>query len=314
MISLPSFRQSLLLVSFCVVVSADLWNITTDPLPPLQPQECGYQTYNSQIYTNSSGDIVLNVQLPGYIFSSYAYQFQQATATGDNAGVPIYQLAFTNYTSQMGLLVEYNSQECLESGVEGGSAFPGYAYYQNMIVDLYDQGIPIDFEYVTEPVYGLCLKYSAEVPWNNPALPRNITYTTVFQNSTGYLITYSLVGTEYCCYDTKNLYCPNAGLCTDGSSPGLTYAATNQSISGYQLFTKDSWPPGFFSQYCPFSSVSPDSSSCTTTDDQVMENYKISTIVFATLFGVLLFVLIGITFIYPFMQKRMRKDDTVSLV
>ena len=260
----------ILIILFLVQVEGELWNITTDPLPPLQPAECGYESFNSQVYHDTEGNIVLDIQVSGYSFSSLSNQFIQAVTTGSNFGIPVYQLAFTNYTSQQGLLVAYNTQTCSYGEVEGNSPFPGYNYYQNEILSLYYSGIPIQFEYIEEPVYGLCLKYSAPVPWNNPDLPRNITYTVIFQNSTGYLISYSLIGTEYCCFGT-NLYCPNSGNCSDGTIPQLTFAQTNQTLYGYQIFNASSWPTGFFSEDCPFSVV-PDCSN--DDDDSATEDLK----------------------------------------
>lgn len=44
----------------------------------------------------------------------------------------------------------------------------------------------------------------------DPSLPRDLTYTLTFQNSTGYLLIYALAGTEYCC-PGADIYCPNEG-------------------------------------------------------------------------------------------------------
>ncbi len=75
----------------------------------------------------------------------------------------------------------------------------------------------------------------------------------------GYLLIYSLIGTEYCCPGI-NLYCPNSGNCDDGSVPLLTQANTTQYYSAYQIYTNTSWADGFFGAYCPFTTTTTTSS------------------------------------------------------
>lgn len=288
------------------LVMGSIWNPSTDPLPPLQPAECGYEVLDKQLYHNSTGGIVLQLEVGGYSFSSYSKQFIQSTATGSNFGLPVMQLAFTNYTSQTGLLVSYNTQTCTTGAVEGNSPFPGYNFYQEEIMQLYNSGIQISFEYVEKPVYGVCLQYSAIVPWFNPSLPRDLVYTLVFQNSTGYLVEYSLVGTEYCCFGT-NFYCPNSGNCSDGSVPQLTYASTNQTQYNYAIFTEESWSQGFFSQDCPFTTSQ---SSCNNEDDDSEKQAYLSSLIAVTvMLGLLLIALVWVFIILPKFFKEKPEDQ-----
>lgn len=97
--------------NFLFLVTGALWNATTDPLPPLQPPECGYNTFTYGISKDSQGNIVADYEVNGYYFSSLAYQFIETTATGSNYGVPVFQLSFTNYT--------YSTQSCSYQEVEG---------------------------------------------------------------------------------------------------------------------------------------------------------------------------------------------------
>lgn len=241
-------------------VTAKLWNPATDPLPPLQPKEMGVQTYNIQYYTLvNTGEVVLDIRVAGYEFFSYLQKLVVAQVSGQSQGnppTPLMQYSYNNYNDPDAygslMLAYYDTQTCFYGNVEGGSSYPGYDYYQSTLLGLYYSNIPVQFEYVTLPDYGLCLRYSALMPWSNPALPRALTYTVTFQNSTGYLIEYDLTGTEYCC-PGANFGCPNSGLCPDGSAPVLTLANTNQTLYGYQIFQSNSWPSGFFSNACPFS-------------------------------------------------------------
>jgi hypothetical protein len=270
------------------LVQGKQWNITTDPLPPLQPKECGYETYNNQVYYDVNGKVVLSLQVAGFTFMSYLNQVSQSQAAGNNFGIPIMQFAYSNFTAGTTFLAGYNAQNCTEGEVEGYEPYPGYDYYQSELVALYELGVPIEFVVVILPEYGLCLRYSAVLPWDNPSLPRYLTYTLTFQNSTGYLIEYDLIGTEYCCYDTITLYCPNKGLCYDGSTPQLTYAQTNQSLSNYQIYNESKWSPGFFGNYCPFSS-STSTVTVTSGDDdnsnQVITSYMIALSVITIVLG-----------------------------
>lgn len=52
-----------------------VWNITTDPMPPLQPKEMGCDTQNYQhYYLIPSGEVILDLNVPGYQFNSYSQQ------------------------------------------------------------------------------------------------------------------------------------------------------------------------------------------------------------------------------------------------
>ena len=260
-----------------------VWNPATDPIPPLQPKEVGMQLYNAgSYYIAESGAILSNLQISGYQFESYANQVVVALANGQNVSsppVPFMQYSWNNFTSGANLLAEYTSQTCTTGEVEGGAPYPGYDFYTEYIFSLYYSNITVYYQNITRPGYGSCLQYSAYAPWDNPALPRNLIYTLVYQESTGYMIEYSLNGTEYCCLNGD---CPNSGNCADGSVPLLTVANTNQTMFGYQIFTEDSWPAGFFDPYCPFDQTNSDSNS---NNDH---HFKMGE-AFALLFGLLFF-------------------------
>lgn len=243
-------------------IHGKLWNLS-DPLPPLQPKEVGLQTLNRQdYYIVGNGKKLFDITVSGYQFESYENQIVIAYATGQNSNTnptsPLMQYAYNNYLTKQNMLASYTTQTCTYGSVEGYSPYPGYDFYTSYILYLYSQNAPITFDYITLPEYGTCLKYTAPVPWNNNQLPRNMTYTLIYQQSTGYLIEYNLIGTEYCCLEG---YCPNEGLCNDGSEPFLTYAMTNQTLYGYQIFNSTSWPQNFFQPYCPFPSTTSLSSS-----------------------------------------------------
>ena len=290
----------LVLVSMMLFnTQAKTWNPATDPYPPVQPMEVGMQTYNTQLYyLVNSGDVLFNLKISGYQFESYANQVIVALATGENAYInpaaPLMQYSWNNFTSGQNLLAQYNTQTCLYGDVEGGSSYPGYNFYTSYIGYLYSINVTITFEYITLPEYGTCLKYTAPVPWNNPALPRDMVYTLIFQNSTGYLLQYNLVGTEYCC---ANAFCPNEGLCSDGSQPQLTYAMTNQTLYGYQVFSEASWPAGFFDPYCPFPQAS--------TNDNNSNSHLKTGEAFAILLGLLFFGAAAVSVVMMFRMQDM---------
>lgn len=278
-------------VYFNVILAAQLWNPATDPLPPVQPAEMSATLYNSDLYTLvESGEVVSRTDVFGYQFNSFSKEMQMTVASGSNEGLPVLQIAYNNYANpsadNSSLLAQYNTQTCSNGPIEGESPYPGYNYYQEYLQLLYSSGIPIYFEYVILPEYGLSLRYSAELPWNNPALPRNLTYTLTFQNSTGYLLTYDLYGTEYCC-PGANLYCPNSGNCSDGTIPQLTYAITNQTYYDYLLYEASDWPAGFFGAYCPFTESVPTATPTSTVSNSNngMSNQDIIVIVLAALLG-----------------------------
>lgn len=236
--------------------AATLWNVTTGPMPPLQPKELGVELLNIQTYTLvSNNELILDLNVPGYQFNSYSQQCQMATTGGELNGVPQVQLSYGNYkdpsSDTASMLAHYNDQTCTYSQIEGESPYPGYDYYQTMLLSLYYSGIPVYFDYVTLPEYGLCLQYTATPPWDSDDEPRDLTYTLTFQNSTGYMLIYALIGTEYCC-PGLNLYCPNSGPCEDGTMPVLTQANTTAYYGPYQIYSADSWSKGFFGAYCPF--------------------------------------------------------------
>lgn len=271
--------------------ASTLWNVTTGPMAPLQPKELGFELLNYQFYTLvSTGEVILDLKVPGYQFSSYSQQCQSATTGGELNGIPQIQLSYGNYkdpsSSTASMLAHYNDQTCTYSQIEGESPYPGYDYYQNLLLSLYYSGIPVYFDYVDLPDYGLCLQYTATPPWISDDEPRSLTYTLTFQNSTGYLIIYALVGTEYCC-PGLNLYCPNSGLCEDGSAPLLTHANTTALYGPYQIYEEDSWSEGFFGPYCPF----PSSSS---SSGDGIHTVTVLAIIFGVLFALAVIVIIGL--------------------
>ena len=283
----------LLFLSPCVT-SLTLWNATTDPLPPLQPPEFGayVSTYGVTILI-STGELLSSVNMPGYEFSSYSQLSIMSVLGGQMGGIPQLQIAYNNYsTPSSNFLAYYNTQQCMTGEVEGNSPFTGYDYYQNLVLQLYYSGTPIFFEYVTLPDYGLCVTYITSPPWDNPALPRNITYSLTFQNSTGYLIYYEVSGTEYCCVN-ENLYCPNSGNCSDGTVPVQIFSNATQLTDSYQIYDASAWPNDFFGAYCPFeqsvvtnddntvNSIDDDGSN---NDDKVSSGYRSATIAFVILF------------------------------
>lgn len=248
-----------LMISVFVLSShAKVWNPSTDPLPPLQPKEVGMQTFNSQPYRSLvTGEDLFKLEVSGYQFLSYESKIIVAWATGQNAltnpPAPLMQYSWSNFTSGKSLLAQYATQSCVTGDIEGASSFSGYDFYRNYLMLLYSLNITITFDNFTFDAYGPCMVFTAPALWNNPALPRKLVYTLIFQNSTGYLMQYSVAGTEYCCND---MVCPNDGLCSDGTAPFLTYASTNQTLSKYQLFSSASWPSGFFKPFCPFHTTS----------------------------------------------------------
>jgi hypothetical protein len=261
-----------------------LWNISVGPMPPLQPKELGVELLNYQYYTLvSNNEVVLDLDVPGYQFNSYSQQCQMATTGGEVNGIPSVQLSYSNYldpsSDTASMLAHYNDQTCTYSQIEGESPYPGYDYYQNLLLSLYYGGIPVYFEYVDLPDYGLCMQFTATPPWISDDLPRSLTYTLTFQNSTGYLLIYALVGTEYCC-PGLNLFCPNSGLCSDGSEPQLTQANTTSYYGPYQIYANDSWSPGFFGPYCPFTTTAAYSSG-----SSGLSTSEVLAIVFGALFA-----------------------------
>lgn len=216
-----------------------------------------------------------------------------ATTGGEVNGIPQVQLSYGNYqdpsSNTASMLAHYNDQTCTYSQIEGESPYPGFDYYQNLLLSLYYSGIPVYFDYIDLPDYGLCLQFTATPPWISEDLPRALTYTLTFQNSTGLLVIYALIGTEYCC-PGLNLYCPNSGPCDDGSQPLLTQANTTSFYGPYQIYTADSWSEGFFGPYCPFPSDNTSSSG----GGSSWSMSAVLTILFGTLFALAVIVIFGL--------------------
>ncbi len=155
----------------CVLSAAALWNISTDPMPPLQPKEMGAETLNYQYYylVSDPSDVILNLNVPGFQFNSYLYQSIMSTTGGEVNGQPQIQIAYDNYadpsSATASMLAHYDTQTCQYGPIEGDSPYMGYNYYTNLLLSLYSEQIPIYFEYVTLPEYGLCLQYTSTPPW-----------------------------------------------------------------------------------------------------------------------------------------------------
>jgi hypothetical protein len=250
---LPRMRAVLflcLLPTSLVSGASTLWNATLGPMPPPQPKEVGMQVLDYQYYyLVSNHEVIADVNIPGYEFMSYQQQAVMSITGGEVNGIPQQQIAYQNYldpySNTASLLAQYKTQTCTYGQIEGTTPYPGYDYYNNLLLSLVDQGIPVYFDYITLPDYGLCLQYTSTPPWITDDEPRAITYTLTFQNSTGYLVIYSLIGTEYCCPGV-NIYCPNSGLCSDGTEPQLTQANTTSYYGPYQIYSASDWADGFF--------------------------------------------------------------------
>ena len=289
------FRMKYLFLYCALLCSAfaapAVWNSTIGPYPPYQPKENGCQSVNYQFYhLASTGEVILDLIVPGFVFSSYSYQTIMSTAGGEVDGIPNLQVSYDNYADPSSdtavMLADYNTQTCTYGQIEGYSPYPGYNYYNIFLDELIAEGITVYFEYVDLPDYGLCLQYTTTPPWvsNDDSEPRVLTYTLAFQNSTGYLFLYSLVGTEYCC-PGENIYCPNSGLCADGSEPQLTNANTSVYYSNYQIYSNTSWADGFFGAYCPFTSIDATDDNNNNNDDSSNKGTSLQT-AFAVLFGI----------------------------
>lgn len=181
----------LLFVPWHALAAPVLWNITTGPMPPYQPKEMGVETLTIQHYTaDATGEVFVDINLPGFIFNSYSQLSAMATTGGEVDGVPQLQVAYNNFNDPSSptatLLAYYNTQTCMSGPIEGDSPYNGYDYYTNLLLSLYYSGTPIYFQYVELPDYGTCLQYTATPPWPFDDLPRDLKYTVTFQQSTGY--------------------------------------------------------------------------------------------------------------------------------
>lgn len=284
-----------------LLATPSLWVPGVDPLPPLQPKEVGYSLTVRQSYTDLATGVSSLQVLSAYEYLSYSYL--STFSITSHGSSPIVQLAFNNYTNPYSetstYVVEYNSRSCVYGPSEGYSPYMGYDYYQNQILDLYYSGQDLYFEY-EESSYGLLLVYSSIVPYPGE-YPRNITYTVAFENSTGYLVRYDLVGTEYCCPTNSDYSCPNSGLCNDGSVPTITLAQTNQTSFDYDILEASDWPADFFQYACPFNiSTAAAEVSSSSSNDPITQLWAITATV---LFGVTLLVLIGEN-VYLFSMKK----------
>lgn len=251
----------LLLLQAAPAQGKEMFDPAVDPYPPPMPAEygCAVSTNGTWMVT-ATGEYVMDVELYGFQFGSLQYQSVMAQMAGETQGVAVMQLSYSNYSipanPTAGTFVDYGTQACYYNPIEGDASYPGPTYYSGLLEEYYNMGMTIYFSYVMMEGYGVCLQYSVLAPWDNPVLPRNITYTLTFQNSTGYLLEYILSGTEYCCFGLAGegqTYCPNSGNCTDGSTPQQIYTVSGTYYNNYDVFSN--WPTDFFTALCPFSTA-----------------------------------------------------------
>ena len=83
------------ITSLLAVVKSEkqLWNSSSDPLPPVQPAECSVQITDIQHYVNvATGDLRLDLNSNGYEFFSLANKATQSLLGGVNSGIPFMQV------------------------------------------------------------------------------------------------------------------------------------------------------------------------------------------------------------------------------
>ena len=180
-----------------------LYNLTTDPLPPVQPKEVGFQVVSLADYKFlSSGEQQSFAYVVGYQFSSYSRLTIQTQGGGTNEGLPLMTISYDNYTNPADqcatTYIQYDKQTCTYGPTEGFAAYPGYDQYTNELMGYYEAGVPIYYSTEDYQDFGPTYTYEVLVPWDYQP-PRELTYTLIYQQSTGYLLAYILNGTEYCC-------------------------------------------------------------------------------------------------------------------
>eukprot|EP00467_Chlorarachnion_reptans_P019850 CAMPEP_0114494572 /NCGR_PEP_ID=MMETSP0109-20121206/4726_1 /TAXON_ID=29199 /ORGANISM="Chlorarachnion reptans, Strain CCCM449" /LENGTH=346 /DNA_ID=CAMNT_0001671623 /DNA_START=12 /DNA_END=1052 /DNA_ORIENTATION=+ len=238
------------------------WDPATDPLPPLQPKECGFQIVARADYTfTDTGEKQTLVFAAGYQLQSYQYKTVQTVSGGVNEGKAVMQTSFGNYTSptdpRATMYAKYQTQTCDYHATEGGAPYQGYDFYRKQLQSFHQQNITVYFSRQNYSDFGPCLVYQVIAPWAAPppAPPRRLQYSFVFEVSSGYLRLYRINGTEYCC--------PSGGCvdfsptCDDGTTARQTYADSNNFYSNYHVFPNASaFEEGMLGAYCPFPGTS----------------------------------------------------------
>ncbi len=243
-------------------VAAHAFNLTTDPLPPIQPSECGYQSHSVANYTfidTSNHEQASLVDYWGFILSSYSHLTTMAVTAGINKGVPQMTQSYSNFNDISNpkslMQAQYASTQCNYFLSEGGQGFQGYDFYRNYLQTLVGK-IPITYEEADYKDFGLCMMYTLSLPGPQlPAFQRDMEYNIIFQKSTGYLVTYINQGTEYCCAEADGgSYCVSSELtCKDGSIPRLTYAISGSYYDNYQIYSANAFANSpILGSYCPF--------------------------------------------------------------
>lgn len=185
-------------------------------------------------------------------FNHIANSVVDYTSNSEDDGTGAATWFYTNYTATYNnsCSCDYTRQNCLCGTITGGKAiYPGYNYYQNLLLAYHDDGILINYYNYNSEQYGVMLVYEVLPSWNSTKLPRHVNYTIEFQNSTGYLRKYTQYGYEYCCDNTKTCVNDHQELCSDGSAPILIYSYQLLSYLNYQIVTE--WAKGFFGYYYP---------------------------------------------------------------
>ena len=290
-----------------------VWNPTTGPLPPAQPQEVGFQTDSIVEFINGTTNVAaIASRLSSYTFLSYNQLKGVQSTSGLSYSLPKMQTQYSNYnltgypSQSAGLLISYNNQNCQTVQVTVND-YMGYTFYTDLMVWEYNQGVTIYFEYINLPEIGLCLKYSL--------FSSGTSHTYIFQNSTGYIIQHDMSTLEYCCQIQQYSLCdPYLTTCPVGSHPPqLQYAINNQTFSDYAVFDASYWPDNFFVGECPFSSntptVSPTASPASS--GKVLNTPEILSITFAGLFIIAAVLAI---FFYFKLSKLVTAGDNPPLV
>ena len=243
-------------------VAVHEFNSATDPLPPIQPSECGYQAHAVANYTfidTSNHEQASLVDFWGFVLSSYSHLTTMAVTAGVNKGVPQMTQSYSNFNDVSNpkslMQAEYASKKCSYYPTEGGVGFQGYDFYRNYLQSLVGQ-IPITYEEADYKDFGLCMIYTVSLPGPPPpAFQRDMKYNIILQKSTGYLVTYINKGTEYCCAEADGgSYCVSSELtCKDGSTPRLTYAISGSYYDYYQIYSANAFANSpILGSYCPF--------------------------------------------------------------
>ena len=230
------------------------FNGTTDPYPPYQPKEYGVFTETIQYYVAiDTGDLFIDLSSPAYLYRSYSSNAEQQVAGGfltsqDAGGVPAPLMVATNTQfsapsdPKSSQRMVFTDRECYYNAIEGGGGFQGYDFYTNQWMFYESIGLPLYFAYGDDPIYGTTMVYATTPP------DGNITYTLTYQNSTKYLLSYIVQGTEHVCNIGE---CGDA--CCDGNPPVYLADYTAQTYSGYKVLADDyNWGAFFNRANCPF--------------------------------------------------------------